>query len=93
MAKRVKIVFFGNTKGTERRFFIKQKALELGLKGYCTLNSERRLEVEVEGRTTAVDEFIVFIKKGVSSQTASNEFSLEIFKEVKGYTAMESDIV
>ncbi|MGM9948660.1 MAG: acylphosphatase [Lysinibacillus sp.] len=93
MPKRVKIIFFGDVKGTGHRFFIKQKAIELGLKGYCVLNGPSRLEVEVEGSTKAVDEFIHFVQKGVSLQAESNEFTLEIFKELKGYTAMESDIV
>lgn len=93
MEKRVKFIFFGDVKGTGHRFFIKQKAIELGLKGYCVLNGRSRLEVEVEGSTKAVDEFIHFVQKGVSLQSESNEFTLEIFKELKGYTAMESDIV
>lgn len=93
MIKRVKFIFFGDVKGTGHRFFIKQKALELGLKGYCRLNGERKLEVEVEGRTKSVDEFISFVQKGVSPQAESNAFTLEIFTNLKGYTAMESDIV
>ena len=93
MGKRVKLILCGDVTGTGHRFFIKQKAIELGLKGYCVLKDTRRLEVEVEGSTKAVDEFIHFVQKGVSLQAESNEFTLEIFKELKGYTTMESDIV
>ena len=93
MAKSIKVIFFGDVKGTGHRFFIKQKAIELGLKGYCQLNSNNQLEVEVEGRTNAVDEFIHFVQKGVSLQAASNQFTLEVFDDLKGYKGMQSDIV
>ena len=93
MAKRVKIIFFGDVKDNGHRFFIKQKAIELGLKGYCELNGTHQLEVEVEGSTNAVDEFIHFAQKGVSLQAESNQFTLEIFDNLKGYKVMKSDIV
>ncbi len=93
MAKRVKIIFFGDVKDNGHRFFIKQKAIELGLKGYCELNGIHQLEVEVEGSTNAVDEFIHFAQKGVSLQAQSNQFTLEIFDNLKGYKVMKSDIV
>ena len=93
MPKRVKIVFFGDVKDNGYRFFIKQKAIELGLKGYCELNSNQKLEVEVEGSTNAVDEFIHFAQKGVSLQAQSNHFALELFDNLKGYKVMKSDIV
>ena len=93
MAKRVKIIFFGDVKNTGHRFFIKQKALELGLKGYCELNKDHHIEVEVEGSTNAVDEFIHFAQKGVSLQARSNQFTIEVFDHLKGYTVMKSDIV
>lgn len=93
MAKRVKITFFGDVKDNGHRFFIKQKAIELGLKGYCELNGTHQLEVEVEGSTNAVDEFIHFAQKGVSLQAQSNQFTLEIFDNLKGYKVMKSDIV
>ena len=93
MAKRVKIIFFGDVKDNGHRFFIKQKAIELGLKGYCELNDAHQLEVEIEGSTNAVDEFIHFAQQGVSLQAASNQFTLEIFDNLKGYKVMKSDIV
>ena len=93
MSKRVKIIFLGDIKDNGYRFFIKQKAIELGLKGYCELNGDHQLEVEVEGSTNAVDEFIHFAQKGVSLQAESNQFTLEIFDNLKGYKVMKSDIV
>ena len=93
MEKRASIEFFGDVYGTGYRFFIKQKAIELGLKGYCILNAKEQIEVEVEGPIKAIDEFLLFVQKGVSPQADSNSFSLELFDELKGYVRMESDIV
>lgn len=91
--KRAFIKFFGDVYGTGYRFFIKQKAIELGLKGYCILNDKEQIEVEVEGSIKAIDEFLLFVQKGVSPQADSNSFTLELFDELKGYVRMESDIV
>jgi len=93
LKKRALIKFFGDVYGTGYRFFIKQKAIELGLKGYCKLNAEDQIEVEVEGAKKAIDEFLVFVQKGVSPQADSNSFTLELYDELKGYVRMESDIV
>ena len=93
MDKRAYIKFFGDVYGTGYRFFIKQKAIELGLKGYCRLNNEDQIEVEVEGTNKAIDEFLLFVQKGVSLQADSNSFTLELFDDLKGYVRMESDIV
>ena len=93
MDKRAFIKFFGDVYGTGYRFFIKQKAIELGLKGYCRLNDEDQIEVEVEGSNKAIDEFLLFVQKGVSLQADSNSFTLELYDDLKGYVHMESDIV
>lgn len=93
MAKRAHIIFFGDVDGTGYRFFIKQKAIFLGLKGFCKLNEKKQIEVEVEGKTNSVDEFLKFVEKGVSPQADSNGFTVEIYDELKGYVTMESDIV
>lgn len=93
MAKRAHIVFFGDVNGTGYRFFIKQKAIELGLKGYCHIKNKNQIETEVEGKSNAIDEFLTFIEKGVSLQADSNSFTVEIFNDLKGYATMESDLV
>jgi len=93
MKKRVHIEFFGDVQGTGYRFFIKQKAIELGLKGYCRLNSKNNIEVEVEGKPQSIDEFLSFVEKGASSQSTSNSFNVELFDDCVGYTTMQSDIV
>lgn len=91
--KRAYILFTGDVEGTGHRFFIKQKAIELGLKGYCQLNFDHKLEVEVEGPEVAVEEFLHFIENGVSLQANSNRFTIELYDTLKGYKVMKSDIV
>lgn len=93
MSKRVHIIFFGDVFGTGYRFFIKQKAIELGLKGFCRLNDKNQIEVEIEGKQKAIDEFLRFVQKGVSPQSQYNGFQVELFNDLKGYTSMESDLV
>lgn len=93
MAKRAHIEFFGDVMGTGYRFFIKQKAMELGLKGYCRLNSHNKIEVEVEGKIQAIEEFLNFVQRGVSPQANSNGFTVEMYDDCIGYSRMESDIV
>lgn len=91
--KRARIEFSGDIHGTGYRFFIKQKAMELGLKGFCQLNNKNFIEVEVEGTVAAIDEFLHFVEKGASPQANSNIFRVQLFDELIGYKRMESDIV
>ncbi|KYG92414.1 acylphosphatase [[Bacillus] sp. KCTC 13219] len=91
--KRARVIFSGDATGTGHRFFIKQKALELGLKGHCILNEQNNIEAEVEGTTPAVDEFIHFVQQGVSLQAQSNRFTIEIFDDLKGFKTMKTDII
>lgn len=91
--KRVHVLFLGDVEGTGSRFFIKQKAIELGLKGYCQLNGDNQLEVEVEGSIEAVDHFISFVQKGISIQAEQQSFRLTLFDTIIGYKTMTSDIV
>lgn len=93
MKKRAHIEFFGDVHGTGYRFFVNQKAIELGLKGYCRLNAKNNIEVEVEGKAQSIDEFLSFVEKGASPQADSNSFNVELFDDCIGYTTMESDIV
>lgn len=63
MNKRALIKFFGDVYGTGYRFFIKQKAIELGLKGYCKLNAQEQIEVEVEGSKKQLMNFYYLFKR------------------------------
>lgn len=93
MAKRLHIIFLGNVKDKGYRFFIKQKAIELGLKGYCILNEQQQIEVEVEGKDKSIEEFLKFVQKGISLQNESNAFAIETFHDLKRFKTMQTDIV
>ncbi|RKQ18346.1 acylphosphatase [Ureibacillus endophyticus] len=86
MAKRTHIIFQSNPNETGHRFFIKQKAIALGLKGFCGVNEQKQIEVEVEGKDSSIEEFLKFVQKGFSP-------SIKICDELKGYVTMESDLL
>lgn len=91
--KRAKVTFLGDVLDTGHRFFVKQKAVELGLKGYCRQSNANQIETEIEGSSKAVDEFLRFVEQGVSLQSESNHFTIELFDTLVGYKTMQSDII
>ncbi|MBK3493890.1 acylphosphatase [Viridibacillus sp. YIM B01967] len=93
MNKRAHIIFNGNVQNHGYRFFIKQKAIEIGLKGTCFLNELEQIEVDIEGTIEQIDQFLQFVQRGVNPQTEKNSFRVELHNDLKGYTSMESDIV
>lgn len=93
MAKRAHILFKNYANEISPRFFIKQKAQELGLKGYCRINENNLLEIEVEGKEISIDEFVRFMQIGTLDRKVSNLFSIEMFDQLKDYEKMEVDIV
>lgn len=93
MKKRAHIVFTGKVQNHGYRFFIKQKSIEIGLKGSCYLNEHTQIEVDVEGTIEQIDQFLQFVQRGVNPQSENNSFRIELHNDLKGYTSMESDIV
>ena len=83
----------GDIHGVGFRFLVKQKAQSLGLKGVCKHNEKIGYIIDIEGNKNSLDEFLIYIQKGVSPFTLNNAFEIEVFEELKGYTLMESDIV
>lgn len=88
MAKRVHILSKSRLDEPGFRFMLKQKAEALGLKGYCRMNENNCLEIEVEGKNNSIDEFLRFLQKGPFTF-----LSIEMSEHVKGYGNMEIDIV
>jgi acylphosphatase len=83
----------GDVHGVGFRFLVKQKAQALGLKGVCTVMENNGISIDVEGNENSLDEFLIYIQKGVSPLTINNAFEIEFFEELIGYTFMESDVV
>ena len=93
MAKRAHILLTGDVDGTDYRFFLQQKAQELGLKGFIHKIAAGHMEAIIEGKINSVDEYIRFINKGVTFQATSNEFTVEIFDTLLGYTTLKAELV
>lgn len=93
MAKRAYIFYISNENNRTNFFLVKQKALALRLKGKCLTLQNGQIEIDIEGKAKAVDEFIKFIEKGTNLQVNAQSFTIEISEELKGYTTMETNLV
>lgn len=93
MTKRAHILFSGDTDGTGYRFFLQQKGQELGLKGYIKKLENGQIEAVVEGKENAITEYIRFVENGVSMQANWEEYTVDYFDTLVGYTSLHSEIV
>lgn len=93
MKNRAHIHINGDIIGVGLRFLVKQKAQSLALKGQCIQNEKKEIIIDVEGNVNSIDEFLLYIQKGVSPRSKKTALSIELFDDLKGYTSMESDIV
>lgn len=93
MKKRAHFIMHGDVKGVGFRFLTKQKAIELGLKGYCRSFEQNEIVMEIEGDEVQLDLFVAFIQKGVSPLASITSYSVTFFEELKDYRTMETDIV
>lgn len=93
MNKRAHILFTGDIDGTGYRFFLQQKGQELGLKGYIKKTVDGKIEAVVEGKEQSLQEYIRFIENGVSMQANWQEYSVDYFDTLVGYTSLSSEIV
>lgn len=89
MAKGLHLYFDYDFQNIHLRFMVRQKALELGLKGYLRVNEQKQLEIEVEGKNNSIEEFLRFIEIGENFQLTH----IQTYKHLKGYTKLEFDIV
>jgi len=62
--KRVHIVIFGDVNGVYFRSFIKDRAIELGLKGFTRNVPIRKVEVIVEGHEAKIEKLVELCKQG-----------------------------
>ena len=62
--KTLKIFISGNVQGVFFRHFIKQKADELGLKGFVRNLDDGRVEAVVEGKDENINEMVEVCKQG-----------------------------
>ncbi|WP_342581444.1 acylphosphatase [Ureibacillus sp. FSL W7-1570] len=92
MTKRMRIRTKANAADIRYRLLVRQIAMELGLKGYCRMNEDHQMEIEVEGRDQSVEEFLRFFHQERSHDNKSESISIEIFDDLKGYKKMDTDL-
>ena len=80
------IEVYGKVQGVGFRYWAKQLADELGLKGYVK-NVEEHVEIEVEGNKKEVEEFISMCEHGPLSARVSKLFYY--YGKEKGYGSFE----
>lgn len=90
MAKRAHIMINVAEKRFGNRFFIQQKALELGLKGNFRINENDQLEIDVEGKNQSIDEFLHFIQKG---ENLKSSLSIKTFDDLQGYEKLNFELL
>ncbi len=76
--KTLKIFISGTVQGIFFRQFIKEKADELGLKGFARNLDDGRVEVIVEGKDENVNEMLGACKQGPAQSDIKNTESEEI---------------
>ena len=62
--RRVRILIIGNVTGVSFRYFIKQKALGLGLTGYVKNTEDKKVEAVFEGNSEKINKIIKYCHLG-----------------------------
>jgi len=62
--RRVRILISGNVIGVSFRYFIKEKALELGLTGYVRNSEDKKVEAIFEGNPEKINKIIHHCRQG-----------------------------
>lgn len=72
MSKRVHLIISGEVQGVSFRYYTKEHADNLGVKGYVRNLPEGKLGVVIEGEKDAVNKLVEWCKKGPSSANVNN---------------------
>lgn len=57
----------GRVQGVGFRWFVRERAAELGLRGWCANLTDGRVEVWAEGDAARIDELVVALRRGPPS--------------------------
>lgn len=75
MIKHCVIKVYGDVQGVNFRYYAKQKAEELGITGYVRNSSNGTVDIEAEGESQALEQFIAWCRQGPKfAQVADVEF-------------------
>lgn len=67
--ERLEAIVYGQVQGVGFRFYARQTARFLNLKGYVRNREDRSVEVVAEGEKQALGQFLVYLKQGPSAAT------------------------
>ena len=85
--KTIKAIISGTVQGIFFRKFVKEKAEELGLKGFARNLDDGRVEVVVEGRDENVNEIVEKCRQGPPHSDVKNVETSEI--KHQGFSAFK----
>lgn len=76
MIKHCVIKVYGDVQGVSFRWYAKQKAEELGLTGYVRNSTAGTVDIEAEGESAVLEQFIAWCRQGPKhAQVADVEFA------------------
>ncbi|WP_407269915.1 acylphosphatase [Radiobacillus sp. PE A8.2] len=83
------IIVTGMVQGVGFRFNTQQLATEIGVNGWVRNLNDGSVEIEVEGETEDVEDFIEAVKEGPSKFIMVHDLSVTTSEDIKGYTDFE----
>ncbi|MFU0791101.1 acylphosphatase [Virgibacillus proomii] len=79
-------ILSGRVQGVGFRFMAKQKADELGVKGWIKNNDDGTVELEAEGNKAQLERFMVALENGLNPFIKVTHIEQKTCEEDKGYT-------
>ena len=70
--KSIRINIYGRVQGVGFRYFVKEKAKMLDIKGFVKNLSDRSVYVEAEGNNTDIETFVSYCNQGPSYASVKN---------------------
>jgi acylphosphatase len=83
--RRVKIIICGRVQGVGYRYFVQEKAIEMGIKGYVRNLPGGEVEIDAEGERSIMEIFILTCKEGPTLSQISDCMVHDI--PIYGFTA------
>ncbi|MFB1049373.1 acylphosphatase [Paraliobacillus sp. JSM ZJ581] len=86
---RAHMIVSGMVQGVGFRYTTQMKATEMGLTGWVRNLSDGTVEIEAEGESKIVDQFVDLIKKGPRRFIHVDHVDVNSYDDLKGYTSFE----
>ncbi|MBM7569898.1 acylphosphatase [Aquibacillus albus] len=86
---RVHMIVSGLVQGVGFRYTTQQRAKEIGVYGWVRNLSDGTVEVEAEGDSKKVDQFIEMIKKGPRRFITIDNVQITTYSDIKDYSSFD----